>query len=227
MDTYASSANYYYVADGKYKENVKVALDTLYLANGSSLYKMDVDCRLNHVSINGLCSGGQNEYCEPGEFIEVNASTSGVCPNPSYVQVDANSTEADYRCWFAHQDANVTGLNISCTNSTCTERSQIPATSPPACYGKTYNAPAGGLYDHDDINPSHWISGTAPLPNHPYSAKTRYRQADAPCHITALDGDRCSFEFNQPQWAVTPGQSVVLYDDEVCLGGAIIEQGLD
>ncbi|MDD5384300.1 MAG: tRNA 2-thiouridine(34) synthase MnmA [Gallionella sp.] len=74
---------------------------------------------------------------------------------------------------------------------------------------------------------SHWISGTAPLPNHPYSAKTRYRQADAPCHLAALDGGRCSFEFNQPQWAVTPGQSVVLYDGEVCLGGAIIEQGLN
>ena len=74
---------------------------------------------------------------------------------------------------------------------------------------------------------SHWISGTAPLPDHPYSAKTRYRQADAPCHITALDGERCTFEFNQPQWAVTPGQSVVVYDGEICLGGAIIEQGLD
>ncbi|MDP1995655.1 MAG: tRNA 2-thiouridine(34) synthase MnmA, partial [Gallionella sp.] len=74
---------------------------------------------------------------------------------------------------------------------------------------------------------SHWISGTAPLPNHPYAAKTRYRQADAPCHLAALDGGRCSFEFNQPQWAVTPGQSVVLYDGEVCLGGAIIEQGLN
>ncbi len=74
---------------------------------------------------------------------------------------------------------------------------------------------------------SHWISGTAPLPNHPYSAKTRYRQADAPCHLAALDGDRCSFEFNQPQWAVTPGQSVVLYDGDVCLGGAIIEQGFN
>ena len=74
---------------------------------------------------------------------------------------------------------------------------------------------------------SHWISGTAPLPNHPYSAKTRYRQADAPCHLTALDGDRCAFEFDQPQWAVTPGQSVVVYDGEICLGGAIIEQGFN
>ncbi len=73
---------------------------------------------------------------------------------------------------------------------------------------------------------SHWISGTVPLLNHPYAAKTRYRQADAPCRITALEGGRCAFEFDQPQWAVTPGQSVVVYDGEVCLGGAIIEGSL-
>jgi len=73
---------------------------------------------------------------------------------------------------------------------------------------------------------SHWISGTAPLINHPFAAKTRYRQADAPCSITAMDEVHCTFEFDQPQWAVTPGQSVVVYDEEVCLGGAIIEQGL-
>jgi len=72
---------------------------------------------------------------------------------------------------------------------------------------------------------THWISGSAPTLNHPYAAKTRYRQADAPCQITALSGDQCSVSFEQPQWAVTPGQSVVLYDGEVCLGGAIIEAG--
>jgi len=70
---------------------------------------------------------------------------------------------------------------------------------------------------------AHWISGRAPEINHPYAAKTRYRQADAPCRITALSGDQCSVSFEQPQWAVTPGQSVVLYDGEICLGGAIIE----
>ena len=69
----------------------------------------------------------------------------------------------------------------------------------------------------------HWISGTAPLLNHPYAAKTRYRQVDAPCQITELDNGRCTIDFIEPQWAVTPGQSVVLYDGEVCLGGAIIE----
>lgn len=74
---------------------------------------------------------------------------------------------------------------------------------------------------------SHWISGAAPQLDHLYAAKTRYRQTDAPCRITTLGGERCTFEFDQPQWAVTPGQSVVVYDGEVCLGGAIIEQGLN
>jgi tRNA-specific 2-thiouridylase len=72
---------------------------------------------------------------------------------------------------------------------------------------------------------SHWISGAAPQLNHPYAAKTRYRQADAPCHFTRLADSRCEIAFAEAQWAVTPGQSVVVYDGEVCLGGAIIEQG--
>ncbi len=72
---------------------------------------------------------------------------------------------------------------------------------------------------------SHWISGSAPLLDHPYAAKTRYRQADAPCRLTRVEGNSCEIEFDQAQWAVTPGQSVVVYDGAVCLGGAIIEQG--
>ncbi|HEX5338044.1 MAG TPA: tRNA 2-thiouridine(34) synthase MnmA [Gallionella sp.] len=69
---------------------------------------------------------------------------------------------------------------------------------------------------------SHWISGTAPQLNHPYAAKTRYRQADAPCHLVQISDDRCEIAFAEAQWAVTPGQSVVLYDGAICLGGAII-----
>jgi tRNA-uridine 2-sulfurtransferase len=72
---------------------------------------------------------------------------------------------------------------------------------------------------------SHWISGTAPVLNHPYAAKTRYRQADAPCHLTRVSGSSCEIAFDEAQWAVTPGQSVVVYDGAICLGGAIIEQG--
>ena len=56
-----------------------------------------------------------------------------------------------------------------------------------------------------------------------YAAKTRYRQPDAPCEVESIDETRCEIEFAEPQWAVTPGQSVVLYESRVCLGGGIIQ----
>lgn len=68
----------------------------------------------------------------------------------------------------------------------------------------------------------HWISGHAPDTTNNYAAKTRYRQHDAACRITAFPGGSATFDFREPQWAVTPGQSVVIYDGEVCLGGGII-----
>lgn len=55
-----------------------------------------------------------------------------------------------------------------------------------------------------------------------YTAKIRYRQEDARCQITYLDENCCRIRFDEAQWAVTPGQSVVLYDQAVCLGGGII-----
>ncbi len=67
----------------------------------------------------------------------------------------------------------------------------------------------------------HWIAGHAPDTSRGYAAKTRYRQQDAACRIT-LQYDRTHFNFDSPQWAVTPGQSVVPYDGDVCLGGGII-----
>lgn len=70
-----------------------------------------------------------------------------------------------------------------------------------------------------------WCAGHAPAPGM-YGAKTRYRQADAPCSLQALAmaNETLGFElsFSQDQWAVTPGQSAVLYDGEVCLGGGVI-----
>lgn len=55
-----------------------------------------------------------------------------------------------------------------------------------------------------------------------YSAKTRYRQVDAPCQLIESSGDHFTLQFDQAQWAVTPGQSAVLYDGQRCLGGGII-----
>ncbi len=67
-----------------------------------------------------------------------------------------------------------------------------------------------------------WVSGEAPHTHWVYTAKTRYRQPDAPCEVERVEGERCEIAFAQPQWAVTPGQSVVLYESRVCLGGGII-----
>jgi len=67
-----------------------------------------------------------------------------------------------------------------------------------------------------------WV-GPLPETGARLSARTRYRQADATCTVIAADPDRLELSFEEPQWAVTPGQSAVLYDGQVCLGGAIIE----
>jgi len=68
----------------------------------------------------------------------------------------------------------------------------------------------------------HWISGSVPDCSRDYAAKTRYRQEDAPCRIEPLQDGNTRFSFTTPQWAVTPGQSVVAYEGAVCLGGGII-----
>ena len=67
-----------------------------------------------------------------------------------------------------------------------------------------------------------WISGENPHVHRVYGAKTRYRQADAPCVIEGIDDGLCRVGFSAPQWAVTPGQSLVVYDGNVCLGGGLI-----
>jgi tRNA-uridine 2-sulfurtransferase len=72
-----------------------------------------------------------------------------------------------------------------------------------------------------DAGDASWVAGEAPQPG-TYGSKARYRQADAPCSLSARADGTFHLEFLQPQWAVTPGQSAVLYDGEVCLGGGVI-----
>ena len=73
-----------------------------------------------------------------------------------------------------------------------------------------------------------WVAGTAPEIGTQCGAKTRYRQADAACTFgmaeqSSAQDERFALTFESSQWAVTPGQSAVLYDGDVCLGGGIIE----
>ena len=72
-----------------------------------------------------------------------------------------------------------------------------------------------------DAADASWTAGVAPEPG-AYAAKTRYRQADAACTLVAGAPGEVHLEFPDPQWAVTPGQSAVLYDGDRCLGGGVI-----
>ena len=67
----------------------------------------------------------------------------------------------------------------------------------------------------------HWI-GIEPRPGHRYAARFRHQQAVQSCTVTDVQAQQCSLRFTSLQRAVVPGQSVVLYDDEVCLGGGVI-----
>jgi len=67
-----------------------------------------------------------------------------------------------------------------------------------------------------------WTSERSPKTNWVYTARHRYRSADSPCHIESITNTNASIRFAEAQWALTPGQSVVLYESRVCLGGGVI-----
>ena len=70
--------------------------------------------------------------------------------------------------------------------------------------------------------PAHWIAGAPPASRFRCTARTRYRQSDQDCEVQVDDAGTLSVRFDAAQRAVTPGQSVVFYDGEQCLGGAVI-----
>jgi tRNA-specific 2-thiouridylase len=67
-----------------------------------------------------------------------------------------------------------------------------------------------------------WIAGVFPASGR-LAAKTRYRQEDAQCVLEGARDDAFQLAFDEPQWAITPGQSAVLYQGDICLGGGIID----
>ncbi len=73
----------------------------------------------------------------------------------------------------------------------------------------------------------HWVAGEAPSALFNCTAKTRYRQQDVECTVSLDGDDEVLVKFNQPQRAITPGQSVVFYQNDICLGGGIIEERLN
>ncbi|AGF47649.1 tRNA 2-thiouridine(34) synthase MnmA [Candidatus Kinetoplastidibacterium crithidiae] len=89
------------------------------------------------------------------------------------------------------------------------------------------------VQDHDnkmlysktlEINDISWINGFPPdkVEQNDYSSKSRYRQSEAKCKIKFIGNEKALITFFEPQWAITKGQSLVIYDNDVCLGGGII-----
>ncbi len=72
----------------------------------------------------------------------------------------------------------------------------------------------------------HWVDRNGPQGTLRCTVKTRYRQQDIPCTLTRISEDKLEVRFDEPQKAVTPGQSAVFYLAEVCLGGGIIDEAL-
>ncbi|MEE3682522.1 tRNA 2-thiouridine(34) synthase MnmA [Actinobacillus pleuropneumoniae] len=72
----------------------------------------------------------------------------------------------------------------------------------------------------------HWVDRQPIRENLRCTVKTRYRQTDIACEIQPIDDDTIRVIFDEPQIAVTPGQSAVFYQGEVCLGGGVIEEQL-
>lgn len=73
---------------------------------------------------------------------------------------------------------------------------------------------------------AHWVDRQGPAGEIQITCKTRYRQQDIPARLIPGDNDTYTVLFDEPQAAVTPGQSVVIYQDELCLGGAIITDSI-
>jgi len=83
------------------------------------------------------------------------------------------------------------------------------------------------LYHHALLGREpHWIAGRAPPMPLRCTAKVRYRQEDQSCTVE-VEGRILRVRFDQAQRAIAPGQSVVFYDGEVCLGGAVIAAALE
>ncbi len=73
---------------------------------------------------------------------------------------------------------------------------------------------------------ANWTSGSAPAESFTCTAKFRYRQDDSAVTVNPLENGTWKVTFHEPERAVTPGQAVVFYDDDVCLGGATIDEVL-
>ena len=146
-----------------------------------------------------------------------------IAPNPGPMRTPEGETLGEHRGLQFYTLGQRGGLNIGGRRGGSGEPWFVAAKSVadntlivvqgehPALYGQRLRSEA--------IN---WIAGTAPAAAFDCSAKIRYRQQDQACHVRLRSDGGVDVEFAERQRAITPGQSIVFYTGDVCLGGGVI-----
>ncbi len=133
---------------------------------------------------------------------------------------------------FVDLEGNVLGRHDGIINYTIGQRRGLGIPADRRLYVKKLDVPGNKVILADDadlyekevrVREFHWITGDKPSSDFRCSAKIRYRHKEQPATVKVIDDDHVLVTFDEPQRAITPGQSVVFYDGDVVLGGGIIE----
>ena len=169
----------------------------------------------------------------------INASkpdSQDICfvPDGDYARVIEERTGKVYpKGSFVRKDGTVLGEHKGIIHYTIGQRKGLGISAPNPLFVLSINPENNTvvLGEHEDLFSDelvaggfNWISGEAPRSGFRCNAKIRYRQKEQPATVTVLDSSRVKIKFDEPQRAITPGQSAVLYDGDIVLGGGIIER---
>ena len=133
---------------------------------------------------------------------------------------------------FVDLDGNVLGRHTGIIGYTIGQRRGLGIPADRRLYVKRIDAENNrviladdeDLYDREVmVRDFHWITGEVPTGEYRCSARIRYRHTEQPATLTVLSGGEARILFDEPVRAATPGQSAVLYDDDIVLGGGIIQ----
>ncbi len=177
------------------------------------------------------------EIAEKNGFINASKPDSqDICfvPDGDYARVIEERTGRVYpKGNFIKKDGTVLGEHKGIIHYTIGQRKGLGISAPAPLFVLSINPENNTvvLGDSDDlfsdefyVSGFNWISGETPQGELRCNAKIRYSQKEQPATVTPLENSRVRIKFDEPQRAVTPGQSAVLYDGDIVLGGGIIER---
>ncbi len=193
--------------------------------------------QLSHIEfpLGDMCKSDTRQIADKEAFINSDKPDSqDICfvPDGDYGTVICRYTGRDYpEGDFVDKDGKILGRHKGIIYYTLGQRKGlgISADRPLYVTGIDVKNNRVILGDNEDLfakeaifNDINWISGEAPEEGKSYHAKARYRQKEQPGHLKRIDDETYVFIFDEPQRAITPGQSLVVYDGDVVMGGGTI-----